>query len=51
MAMHEMRINLAYVIFAYDFELCDERQDWANARAFALWEKNDLRCRLKPSGK
>ena len=51
MAMHEMRLVLACLIFAFDFKLCDESRDWANARAFALWEKNDLMCRLEPRGK
>ena len=48
MAMHEMRLLLARVVFSFDFELCDKTQAWLDQRTFGLWEKHDLFCRVKP---
>ncbi|KAI5925904.1 cytochrome P450 [Camillea tinctor] len=51
MAMHEMRINLAKVLFSFDLELCDESQNWQDQLVFSLWEKKPLMCRIRPVGK
>ncbi|KAF4785653.1 hypothetical protein HER10_EVM0008443 [Colletotrichum scovillei] len=48
MAMHEMRLILATLLFSYDLELCEESRDWKNQKAFALWIKNPLMIRAKP---
>ena len=48
MAMHEIRLIFATFIFEFDIELCGESRNWPDQRAFALWLKNDLLCRLKP---
>ncbi|RYP69564.1 hypothetical protein DL771_006079 [Monosporascus sp. 5C6A] len=48
MAMHEMRLILATLLFTFDLELCDESRDWTEQQSFALWRKNPLMCRLKP---
>lgn len=50
MAMHEMRLILATLMFKFDFELCDESpgRDWAVQKSFALWIKKPLRVRAKP---
>ena len=45
--MHEMRLLLASLIFNFDFELCEESSNWIDQRAYALWEKNELYCRVK----
>lgn len=47
MAMHEMRLTLARVFFSFDLELCDDSREWTSQRAFVLWEKKPLMCRLK----
>ncbi|KAK4155759.1 cytochrome P450 [Chaetomidium leptoderma] len=47
MAMHEMRLVLARLLFRFDFEICDESRGWTDQRAFVLWEKKPLFCRLK----
>ncbi|KAH6967569.1 cytochrome P450 [Ilyonectria sp. MPI-CAGE-AT-0026] len=48
MAMHEMRLILATLLFKYDLELCDESRNWANQKSFALWIKKPLMVRAKP---
>lgn len=49
MAMHEMRLLLATLIFKFDFDICDESRNWAAQKSFALWIKNPLRVRAKPA--
>jgi cytochrome P450 len=48
MAMHEMRLILATLLFNFDFELCSESRNWADQRSFALWIKNPLMVRATP---
>jgi cytochrome P450 len=48
MALHEMRLIIAKVLFNFDLELCDESRGWDQQRLFILWEKKELWCRLKP---
>lgn len=48
MAMHEMRLILATLLFKYDLELCGESRDWAAQKSFALWIKGPLMIRAKP---
>ena len=50
MAMHEMRLILAELVFLFDLELCDESRGWLDQRTFALWVKNPLMCKVTPSG-
>jgi len=47
MAMHEMRLILARVLLRFDLELCPESREWTAQRAFVLWEKKPLMCRVK----
>ncbi|KAK3986107.1 cytochrome P450 [Cladorrhinum sp. PSN332] len=47
MAMHEMRLVLARVLLRFDLELCGESKEWTKQRAFVLWEKKPLMCRMK----
>jgi len=51
MAMHEMRLMLARVLFRFDLELCSESKEWTAQRAFVLWEKKPLMCRIKIAAK
>lgn len=46
--MHEMRLILASLIFNFDFGLCEDSDNWIDQRAYALWEKKELHCRVKP---
>jgi cytochrome P450 len=48
MALHEMRLILANVIYHFDLELCSESRNWTDQTAYALWSKNPLICRLTP---
>lgn len=43
-----MRLILAKVLFNFDLELVDPKQDWMKGqRVFTLWEKPSLMVRLK----
>lgn len=48
MAMHEMRLMLASMVFCFDLELCEESRNWTAQQTYALWLKNPLMCRVKP---
>lgn len=48
MAMHEMRLILATIIYNFDVELHEEHADWPEQQAYALWVKKPLLCRLTP---
>ncbi|KAI1428001.1 cytochrome P450 [Xylaria sp. FL1777] len=47
MAMFEMRLMLALVYFNFDLEICKESREWPEQKAFVLWDKKPLICRLK----
>ncbi|KAK8043477.1 hypothetical protein PG993_005907 [Apiospora rasikravindrae] len=47
LAMHEMRYIMARVLFKFDLELRRESEGWDGQRAFVLWEKKALMCRLR----
>lgn len=47
MAMHEMRMVLARLLWRFDFELCEESRGWHRQRSFLLWEKKALLCRVE----
>lgn len=44
--MLEMRLVLGSLVLNLDVEQGAERRGWAGQRAFGLWEKRDLWCRL-----
>lgn len=50
MAMHEMRLIAAKVLYNFDFVLCGDDDDnasrWTDQRAYVLWEKKPLMCRV-----
>jgi cytochrome P450 len=47
MAYHEMRLVMAKVLYAFDFELAAESDGWLEQNTYVLWEKKPLICRLK----
>ncbi|KAH7303423.1 cytochrome P450 [Stachybotrys elegans] len=48
MAMHEMQLLVASVLLKFNMELCEDSLQWDDQRAFVLWEKKPLMCRLTP---
>lgn len=49
LAYAEMRLILAKVLFNFDIELVDKKQDWmAGQKVFTLWDKPSLMIRLRP---
>lgn len=47
LAYHEMRLILSKVLWNFDFELCEESNEWDRQRIFALWEKPPLMVRIR----
>ncbi|KAK3936290.1 cytochrome P450 [Diplogelasinospora grovesii] len=49
MALHEMRLTLAHVLFRFDVEICRETNpNWVKEqKVYALWEKKPMMCRVK----
>ncbi|KAK8061941.1 hypothetical protein PG994_008307 [Apiospora phragmitis] len=47
LAMHEMRYNMARVLFNFDLRLSPESEGWNGQKAFILWEKKPLMCTLQ----
>jgi cytochrome P450 len=48
MAMHEMRLILAKILWNFDFELLPESKGWAESqRVFTLWEKKPLMVKIQ----
>lgn len=44
-----MRLILAKVLFNFDLELVDKKNDWIrNQKVFTLWEKPALMVKLHP---
>ena len=41
-----MRLILARVLWNFDLELCDESKGWSDQKAYILWEKPPLLCKL-----
>lgn len=48
MAMHEMRLLMATMLFTFDLELCRESEGWIDQLSYALWIKGPLLVRAKP---
>jgi cytochrome P450 len=48
MAMHELRLIMATLLFTFDLELCEESENWADQKSFALWIKDPLMVRATP---
>ncbi|KAL4874936.1 cytochrome P450 [Aspergillus karnatakaensis] len=42
LAYAEMRIVLARLLWNFDLELCEESQEWADQKSYALWDRPPL---------
>jgi cytochrome P450 len=47
LAYHEMRLVMAKVLYAFDFELAPESDNWKDQETFILWQKKPLMCKLR----
>lgn len=47
MAMHEMRLIIGKILYSFDLKLCDPVSVWTDQKAFVLWEKKPLMCRIE----
>lgn len=49
MAMHEMRLVAAKVLYNFDLSFCAENAGapWTDQKAYVLWEKKPLLCCIK----
>ena len=48
LAYFEMRLMLAMLLWTFDLELDAASQNWADQKAYTLWEKPDLMVKLRP---
>ncbi|KAK1958659.1 cytochrome P450 [Colletotrichum sublineola] len=48
LAMSEMRVILAKVIWNFDMEIADDSRNWADQELYGLWKKGPLNVRLTP---
>jgi cytochrome P450 len=46
LAKAEMRLVLAKMIWHFDMELADPKDDWTRQRIYGLWDKNPLMVKL-----
>ncbi|OLN83352.1 Isotrichodermin C-15 hydroxylase 10 [Colletotrichum chlorophyti] len=51
LAMSEMRVILARVIWNFDMQIADDSKDWTEQELFGLWKKGPLHVRLTPRKK
>jgi cytochrome P450 len=50
LAYNEMRLILARVLWSFDLKLCEASNGWHRQKAYVLWEKPPLMCKLKQRG-
>ncbi|PMD41851.1 cytochrome P450 [Hyaloscypha variabilis F] len=48
MAYVEMRMILVSMLWNFDYELCDESQNWLDQKVYLVWRKDPLMVRLVP---
>ncbi|KZL72932.1 cytochrome P450 [Colletotrichum tofieldiae] len=48
LAMSEMRVILARVIWNFDMQIADDSRNWTEQELFGLWKKGPLNVRLTP---
>ena len=49
LALAEMRLILAKMLWHFDLELADPENDWySGLKAYLIWERGSLKIRLKP---
>jgi cytochrome P450 len=47
LALAEMKLVLARIIFNFDLELVDEKSNWLDQEVYGLWMKRPLMVRVK----
>ena len=47
LAYVEMKLILARIVYNFDLELVDEKDDWFDQKTFILWDKKPLMVRVK----
>ncbi|KAL2845073.1 cytochrome P450 [Aspergillus pseudodeflectus] len=50
LAFAEIRLILARLLWNFDLMLCDQNHGWSEQRAYVVWEKGGLMCRLTVRG-
>lgn len=48
MAYVEMRMIMVKVLWNFDYELCDENDNWLDQKVYLVWKKEPLMVQLKP---
>ncbi|KAL1627451.1 hypothetical protein SLS54_002376 [Diplodia seriata] len=48
LAYHEIRLLLSYLLWHFDFELCEESARWMDQKVYALWAKPPLMVKITP---
>lgn len=48
LALVEMQLIMARLLFDFDLELLPEADGWVDQRSYAVWEKPPLMVRLRP---
>ncbi|KAI8939232.1 hypothetical protein NX059_005058 [Plenodomus lindquistii] len=48
LALAEMRLILAKMLFNFDLELVNKEKDWMNQKVYTLWEKPGLDIKITP---
>jgi hypothetical protein len=48
MAYHEMRLIEAKLLYHFDLHLDGESENWADQKAYVLWEKHPLMVTVTP---
>lgn len=47
LAYVEMRLLLTRLLWKFDLELMPESKDWYDQKIYIIWEKNELKIKLK----
>ena len=48
MAYVEMRMIMVKMLWNFDYELCDESDNWLDQKVYLVWKKEPLTVQLKP---
>lgn len=48
MAYVEMRMIMVKMLWNFDYELCDENDNWLDQKVYLVWKKEPLMVQLKP---
>lgn len=48
MAYVEMRMIMVKMLWNFDYELCDESDNWLDQKVYLVWKKEPLMVQLRP---